>query len=376
MAEITQPRLRGILSSSAGFSVIFGILAVFLLGTFLNWRTVALISGIFPITSFVLLFFVPESPYWFILKNRQEDAQKSLAWLRGWVAVEEIQPEYMELNKQISNSVVDNRPLADKVKLYTEKKFYWPFSVVAFAFLLSQFCGTTPLQVFAVKIFASLRTPIDEYYATVAMGVAEFLGCILSTSVVHYTGKRIMNFISLISCGTCFLIVATYAYCNDLKYLQKFSTNFLESEDLSQKFSTSWLPMSFLVLAAFCSHTGIKLLPWMLIGEVYSNETRASASGFSGALSYIFGFVSIKIFLSLTVAITLPGIFWLYTAVCFIGTIILYFVLPETEGKTLFEITEHFAGNSKLSNNVTRLKDIKGEGEINTSYVQNEETKL
>ena len=104
MAEITVPSLRGILSSTAGVAVIFGLLTQFLLGTFLKWRTVALVSAVVPVTSFILLFFVPESPYWLIIKNRPEDARKCIAWLRGWTTVEEIEPEYNELSKQISAS--------------------------------------------------------------------------------------------------------------------------------------------------------------------------------------------------------------------------------------------------------------------------------
>ena len=102
---------------------------------------------------------------------------------------------------------------------------------------MGQFSGTTHLQIYAVKIFASLRSPIDEYYATVAMGVAEVLGCILSTCCVHYTGKRVMNFFSLISCGLCFLTVGIYTYVNNINHLEllgALSAN--ESED------TSWVP--------------------------------------------------------------------------------------------------------------------------------------
>lgn len=47
--------------------------------------------------------------------------------------------------------------------------------------------------------------------------------------------------------------------------------------------------------------------------------------------------------------LTLSGTFWFYSAVAFIGCIILYFTLPETEGRTLLEIEEHFLGKRSLS---------------------------
>lgn len=45
---------------------------------------------------------------------------------------------------------------------------------------------------------------------------------------------------------------------------------------------------------------------------------------------------------------TLPGTFWFYSSVSLLGCLILYFVLPETEGRTLIEIEEHFSGGRSL----------------------------
>lgn len=46
---------------------------------------------------------------------------------------------------------------------------------------------------------------------------------------------------------------------------------------------------------------------------------------------------------------TLPGTFWFYSAVAITGSVVLYFVLPETEGRTLMEIERHFSGEMSLS---------------------------
>lgn len=87
----------------------------------------------------------------------------------------------------------------------------------------------------------------------------------------------------------------------------------------------------------------------MLIGEVFPVNVRSSASGLSSGLGYIFAFLSNKLFLSMVATLTLPGTFWFYSAVAFIGCIIFWFTLPETEGRTLLEIEEHFLGKRSLS---------------------------
>ncbi|KAF7269617.1 hypothetical protein GWI33_017343 [Rhynchophorus ferrugineus] len=365
LAEVTTPNLRGVLASTSTVSIIAGILIEFMLGTFLHWRNVALISCSVPVLACLLLFCVPESPYWLISKNRLEDARKSTAWLRGWLEVEDVEKEFNELVEQLKRTSRSqaaeeaseegqstfNKKLKksrQNLSMYTKKPFLWPFGLVSFVFALGHFSGMTTLQTYAVNIFATLKAPIDKYYATIILGIAEALGCILSSILVHFVGKRKMNFFSLTGTAVCFFVVATYAYLIDVKALQIASKhNELDTEN------RSWLPLTFLVGAAFFSHSGIRILPWMLIGEVYYSKIRATASGFSGAMSYIFGFLSNKVFFSMIAS----------------------FTLPETEGKTLFQITEHFAGGPKLDNkvnNFVRMRKMKKKnlenGRVNKAF--------
>ncbi|RZC34223.1 Sugar tr and/or MFS 1 domain containing protein [Asbolus verrucosus] len=356
VAEITQPHLRGMLSSTSTMAIILGILSQFLLGTFFKWRLVSLLNCILPILAFTLLIFVPETPIWLITKNRYLDARKSIAWLRGWTSLNEIELEFQELCKQlgkandigIDNPTTSVTPELSKIeylKLFTKKNFLWPYFLVALTFFLGHFSGMATLQTYAIKLFATLKSPIDKYYATVILGIVELLGCVACVTLVHFIGKRVINFISLIGSGCCFFIVATYAYVIDVKYLEAPS---------EQIYSYNWIPTFFLISSAFLSHVGIRILPWILTGEVFPNEIRATASGLAGAIGYIFGFLANKIFLSMISILTLPGTFWFNAAVSFVGVVLLYFLLPETEGKTLHDITEHFSGVSKLDNKVKR----------------------
>ncbi|CAH0557954.1 unnamed protein product [Brassicogethes aeneus] len=130
----------------------------------------------------------------------------------------------------------------------------------------------------------------------------------------------------------------------------------------------TWIPLTFLISAAFFCHTGIRILPWMLIGEVYPPETRSMASGMTGATSYFFGFAANKLFLSMVGIMTVPGTFWFYGCMALTGAITLHFALPETEGKTLYEITEHFAGRKKMNNKIFKEQKVHKIGAVNEAY--------
>jgi len=272
-------------------------------------------------------------------RGRVADAEKSLCWLRGWVEPHEVQHELSTLVSTLSTHNPSNKhntptisstPSCSSWRNYTKRNFLQPYSLVAAGFFFGHFAGMTTLQTYAVSIFAKLGTPIDKYVATLYLGLVELSGALLCVILVHWTGKRPLTFVSTIGNGVCFIVVATYAY-------------FYSTEK-----SYEWLPVTFLIGSAFMSHIGIRLLPWILIGEVYPPEVRGVASGASGSIGYIFGFVANKTYFYMLNSMTLPGTFWFYGVVSLLGCAVLYFFLPETEGRTLHEIQEHFEGSRNL----------------------------
>lgn len=166
----------------------------------------------------------------------------------------------------------------------------------------------------------------------------------------------------MISCSLCYLATATYAYVIDVKYLLTDGAAENKGGDYS------WIPLVALISSAFLSNMGIRVLPWILTGEVYTNETRAAASGLSSAISYVFAFLANKVFFYMIDSLTLPGTYWFYSALNLLGFIVLYFLLPETEGKTLHEIIEHFAGTKKMDRNVRRKQQPAKIATINDGF--------
>ncbi|XP_023727209.1 facilitated trehalose transporter Tret1 isoform X4 [Cryptotermes secundus] len=364
VAEITQPHLRGMLSATSSMCVILGVFIQFLMGTMLSWRTVASINVMFPVTAVVALCFVPESPYWLIGRGRVADAEKSLCWLRGWVKPHEVQPELLQLVSSLKSHSPSNRhnvtsvsftPSCSSWRNYTKRNFLQPYSLVAAGFFFGHFGGMTTLQTYAVSIFAQLGTPVDKYIATLYLGLVQLGGALICVILVHWTGKRPLTCVSTVGSGVCFIVVATYAYL------------------YSSRNSYEWLPMTFLIGSAFLSHVGIRLLPWILIGEVYPSEIRGVASGASGSIGYIFGFAANKVYFYMLNSMTLPGTFWCYGAVSLVGSVFFHFFLPETEGRTLLEIQEHFEGSRNLlKKGRVSSKDPEKLGTVNPALVPDE----
>ncbi|KAK6622135.1 hypothetical protein RUM44_001942 [Polyplax serrata] len=376
VAEITQPHVRGFLSASSSLAVVLGMFTQFLLGNVWDWKTLSAANTAAPVLAFIALCFIPESPHWLISKNRLKDAEKSLAWLRGWAKPHEVQEEFQALVRSIRPDLQPTSQLTyisvigkDKAEFgkenvdttghtpasrnkclanlgqYKKRTFTIPFFLVCFSFLAGHFSGMTTLTTFAVNIFSTLGAPINKYLATMILGIAQLLGTIVCVVLIHYTGKRPLAFVSAIGAAILYACVGLYAHFF-LGVVKLDNGAFIsEHNDLA---GYSWIPMTCLIGGSFLAFMGLRLLPWILIGEVYPTDVRAFASGASASAGYIMGFASNKTFFKLIDALTLPGVYWFYGGCGLIAAVVLYFVLPETEGWSLYEIEEHFAGNISL----------------------------
>ncbi|XP_011696202.1 PREDICTED: facilitated trehalose transporter Tret1 [Wasmannia auropunctata] len=335
VAEVTQPYLRGMLSATSSMAVILGVFTQMLSGSLVHWRTVALINLIYPVLCFLALCLVPESPHWLAVKGRLKESKRALGWLRGWVGPSQVHNEFEALRVAIQKPT-DNAD-SDKEEVwraYTKRTFYLPFILVSAGFFISNFGGLTTLQTFAVVIFAKLNAPIDKYTATVFLGVAQLIGITLCVLTIHLIGKRRLTFLSVGGTGLCFLTTAVYGYLNDAGILDGVRY--------------SWIPTTFMIGAAFMASMGIRTLPWILAGEVFPPKVRSSATGAAGMIAYILASIANKTFLYMMNSMSLPGTNFFYSLINLVGLCLLYVILPETEGRTLREIEEHYAGIQNL----------------------------
>ncbi|KAM8701703.1 hypothetical protein ACLKA7_011558 [Drosophila subpalustris] len=351
--------------------------AAFLLGSLMHWRTVAIVSTVIPLFSIAMLCFVPESPVWLIRERRFLDAVKALQWLRGWVSEKTVETEFKQLydelitqksarktvEDQVSSSV--GHSLKKKLHMWHKRSFVVPFLLVLLTFFICHFSGKTPIRSYAVLIFATLKAPMDKNSATILLGISELLATILGAVFIHSTGKRPLVFTSMLGTGACISGIAIYTHSLDIRELTGIetvnaSTSMLNNSILHNGMASQlspvnvhsyleWIPLLLVLLAAFFANLGIRMIPWVLIGEMFPAEIRRSASGFAGCMGYLFGFLANKMFLLMISVLTLPGTFAFYACVSFIGIIILYFIMPETEGCTLGEIEAHFSKKSDVN---------------------------
>lgn len=109
----------------------------------------------------------------------------------------------------------------------------------------------------------------------------------------------------------------------------------------------SWIPSIAVVISVVGTALGIKSIPWILAGEVFPDNVRGVATGLVGSTCNIYAALASKVFLYMLDGMTLAGSFLFFALVNLFGFIVLYWALPETEGKTLAEIQRQFSVRRK-----------------------------
>lgn len=116
-----------------------------------------------------------------------------------------------------------------------------------------------------------------------------------------------------------------------------------ENDDASVE-AIGWLPLLSVNVFIVCFSLGFGPLPWVLMGELFSNSIKGFASGLAVALNWISVFVVTKTFQNLVSTLTIAGAFYLFAVITALGFLFVLFVVKETKGKSFGEIQRMLGG--------------------------------
>lgn len=321
VGEITEPRLRGIMASLASAAGMLGMFLIYLLGYFYEWRTVALLSTLCPITCICLVMLIPESPIWLISNGKNEKAKKALCWLRGWVNPEIINAEHLELVRynevsgtRIGKANVKLDSLSSKLAQLKDPSVYRPLRLVMIVFFISYIICLLPCKPYFSQIMNQVDLSNDQSLLLVFFAILQIAGCVILVISVNYLGKRFLTVMS-VSINTILLILFGL-------YIVALNNNYIKS--------TPWFP-TLLLSGISLFGTSISTLPWMLISEIFPNKSRGVAAGSSAALSYFLMFILTKMYLTIEIILTLEYTMLLFGGIGIFGLIYLYLYLPPED---------------------------------------------
>jgi len=345
IAEISVPSFRGRLVSMYQLAITVGFLGAYLANYGLHQYSVTLVekgatTGLFgkifaievwrgmlgmeslpAILFFIVLFLIPESPRWLIVKGKESKAAIILKKIYG----------EREAVNQISNvkKLIEVETSSDWKMLFQPGFRMALFIGVALA-MLGQFMGVNAVLYYGPTIFkeSGLSSGDSLFYQSL-VGLVNMLTTILALIIIDKVGRKQLVYWGVSGMIISLVLIAIYF---------AFGT----ALGLSSVFL-----LIFFLFYIFCCAISICAVIFVLLSEMYPVKVRGAAMSIAGLSLWIGTYLIGQLTPLMLSALTPAGTFMLFAVMCIPYMLIVWKLLPETTGKSLEEIEEMWLAKGK-----------------------------
>lgn len=335
ISEVAPARFRGMLTSIQQIAIISGLFAAFLSNYLLAdaaagstselwmgynaWRWMFWMELIPAFLFFIMLFFIPESPRFLMVKKRKEEARTVLTRLYGSAAANK---KVAEIDSSLAN---DHTPkLSDLKQKGTGKvrPIIWVgIGLAAF----QQLVGINVVFYYGAVLWQAVGfSESDSLLINVISGAISIAACIITLMVIDKIGRK-----PLLKWGsvgmTITLGLMVYAFVNADQdpsgrlILGDYGTLALVAANAYVFFfNMSWGPVM-----------------WVMLGEMFPNQIRGSGLAVSGLVQWGTNFAITWSFPILLAGVGLAGAYGLYAICALISVLFVTKLVQETKGREL-----------------------------------------
>jgi sugar porter (SP) family MFS transporter len=315
ISEVSPADRRGRLVGLFQFNVVLGILISYLSNYLISqfgdtsWRWMLGVQA-FPSLLFIfLIYFIPESPRWLILKKGQ--TAKALEILRV------INPLNCEQELiSIKNSELHSRNHNSNSLFSGEYKT--PIILAMLFAFFNQVSGINAIIYYAPRIFemAGLGSH-SSLLSTVGIGLINFIFTLIAINFIDKIGRRVLMLVGSVGLiGSLFLVAFTF---------------------YSGHFSGFAIPAYMMIFIAFFAFSQGAVI-WVFISEIFPNQVRAKGQTLGSSTHWVMA--AIIAFGFPYLAETLGGAvtFSFFGTMMILQLLFVWKYMPETKGKSLEQI--------------------------------------
>lgn len=342
IAEVAPSEIRGTLVSWNQFAIIFGQLVVYfvnfvILGNNVNpvieamriinadeaawtistgWRYMfgseAVPAGLFAL----LICFVPETPRYLVMINRDDKALYILQKINGTA-------DGSHILEDIKNTITEK----------TERLFTYGWLVIFVGIMLSVFqqaVGINAVLYYAPRIFSDMGMT-NPMVNTIVMGIVNILFTLIAVFTVEKWGRK-----PLLITGSAGMALGAFGVALTFGDPNMSIVTMLSIMVYSASFMMSWGPIC-----------------WVLIAEIFPNTIRGAAVAIAVAFQWVFNWIVSSTFVPMF-NMKLEGdpdfghwfTYGLYGIICVAAAVFVWRLVPETKGKTLEDMSELWRGKA------------------------------
>ncbi|KYQ52114.1 Facilitated trehalose transporter Tret1-2 like protein, partial [Trachymyrmex zeteki] len=355
-AEISEKHIRGTTGVFFQLLLVIGILYVYITGFTRNVIAISSLCCIAPIVFGVTMSFMPESPLYYLIKNKEEDARKSMRFFRG--PNFDIEPEINAFKEQVERSKFQK----PNISAFMRKPVLKTLAVAYGLMFAQQFSGINAIIFYGFTILEATGVGMESQLELVIFGVVQVVACVAAALLVDkfaicnlsngrlalwmrskhsQLGRKLLMVISLATMCACLAALAGFFVL----------TNY--QPQLADQIY--WVPLTSVCvyILAFCLGAGP--IPWAYMGEIFPTRLKSVASSSAAFFNWLLAFTVTISFPSAVKVLDYSVVFSFFALLCALAILFVIFCMVETKDKTFAEIEQAYgthvlAQNEELSN--------------------------
>lgn len=315
ISELAPANFRGMLVSLNQLAITLGIMLAYLVDTYYadsgHWRMMLGFGVVPAVILFISMLFLPKSPRWLLLMERDAQARATLTRIRK---TELVDVEMDEIKQSIQNR-------GDWRVLF--QKWVRPALIIGLGLGFFQQCtGINTIIYYAPTIFelAGFKSHATAILATVGIGAVNVMFTIIALPFLDRWGRK-----PLLYTGMLMMMMSLLA----------LSVAFLFHSDSD---ILRWTAMVSMVVFISGFAIGLGPVMWLMFAEIFPLEIRGLGTSLVVAASWAFNGVIAWTFLLLVKGMGESATFLLYAALTLFGMLFVNRVVPETKNVSLEQI--------------------------------------
>jgi len=330
VSEIAPAAKRGRLVALYQFNIVLGILVAFVSNYFLKdvgenaWRWMLGIQAVPAIIYVLLMFTVPKSPRWLLSKFRNDEARKVLAIVDPQANIEAMMLEIQQAGDKSHETIF-------------MKKYRFPLILAFLIAFFNQFSGINAFLYYAPRIFEEAGLGQNTaLLSSIGIGVANLLFTLLGVALIDKLGRKLLMYIGSVGYIISLGLVSAAFYLN-------------------------WGGMAvpaFLFLFIASHAIGQGAVIWVFISEIFPNHIRASGQAFGSSVHWVLAAIIPSLIPILFSTIGPEVVFLIFTIMMVFQLAFVAFLMPETKGRSLEELSENLTNSHTLQNDTKKSSPV------------------
>jgi len=277
------------------------------------WRAMLGAESIPAVLFFIILFFIPESPRWLIVKQNENMAIRILSKIYT-------QPASVSFQLNETKQMLQYEVNSDWKMLFQPGISRAVLIGCAIA-ILGQFMGVNAVLYYGPSIFeTSGLSSGDSLFYQSLIGVVNMGTTILALLIIDKVGRKKLVYVGVSGMIVSLLLIGLY---------------FLKGEALN--ISSVFLLTCFLLYIFFCAGS-ISAVIFVFLSEMFPTKIRGLAMSVAGLSLWIGTYLIGQLTPWLLENATPAGTFFLFAFMCIPYMLIVWKLMPETAGKSLEDI--------------------------------------